>query len=221
MRGAPLSTFWRTSTPRDVAVLHSSFEGYELKSDLDRLDRLEHQVRFASEIFHRFSVVTTLRYADRVTEIAPAWCGVFVAVSGPSAIELFQMREPVNNPTRKLTSALSLLWQSEVHELACEQNIHTRSASKAQLIARAQRRTINEVRSLVTSAHELWPQTQIDDRRALAKAIADAFGRLVVTKDCNSGGYVGRFAMRDPFDVRKKVSTEPGQVQFPVFASYC
>jgi len=48
--------------------------------------------------------------------------------------------------------------------------------------AQAARRSLNETRALVTSASSLWPTASIDDKRALAKAIANAFGGLVVTR---------------------------------------
>jgi hypothetical protein len=48
---------------------------------------------------------------------------------------------------------------------------------------RTARLRIDDVRALVQSAKRNWPAAAIDDRRALAKAVSNAFGGLIVTFD--------------------------------------
>jgi hypothetical protein len=50
-------------------------------------------------------------------------------------------------------------------------------------IARAKRLRTEDVRALLESAKTYWPIGTIEDRRALAKALANAFGGLTVASD--------------------------------------
>jgi Resolvase, N terminal domain/Recombinase zinc beta ribbon domain len=50
-------------------------------------------------------------------------------------------------------------------------------------LTRAKRLQVEDIRALVDSANLYWPVADIEDRRALAKAVANAFGGLTVTYD--------------------------------------
>lgn len=99
----------------DVAVLNGRMAGYEIKSDRDTLERLEHQVPAYSALFDQVTIVVGCKHADTVESRIPAWWGIIVA-TGASA-ELTEVREPQPNPAPDGFAAAALLWREEALEL--------------------------------------------------------------------------------------------------------
>lgn len=102
----------------DVAVITGRLDGYEIKSDRDRLDRLERQVKHYAAICDRLTIVTTGRHEAAATARLPAWCGIVIASSDGAVMHLETRRAPEPNPDWDVVSLLFLLWQNETYELA-------------------------------------------------------------------------------------------------------
>jgi hypothetical protein len=113
----------------DVTVLNGRIDGYEIKSDRDRLDRLERQLVQYIPIYDRLTVVTTERHRDAVAGAVPEWCGILVAGIVGDHVALFTEREPTENPQWDVRSVLFLLWQTETRQLARKYGVSYSSAT--------------------------------------------------------------------------------------------
>jgi hypothetical protein len=83
-----------------------------------------------------------------------------------------------------LLARTDLQWRLDDLERQHDELRERGSQLEAELRARnARKRTADDVRALVVRARELWLEAKIDDRRALAKAVGNAFGGLVVGLD--------------------------------------
>jgi hypothetical protein len=73
-----------------AAISQRSLEGYEIKTHYDNLQRLPHQARHFSEVFHRMTLVAAPRHILDAVKLIPDWWGV-VLVYGD---QLCTLREP-------------------------------------------------------------------------------------------------------------------------------
>lgn len=98
----------------DVAVINGSFHGYEIKSDVDTLQRLPRQSEYYSKVFDEMIIVTTQKYASGVKSIIPSWWGIKYY---DSEGELKTIRHGQYNSNVDPFSRLTLLWKEELIEL--------------------------------------------------------------------------------------------------------
>jgi hypothetical protein len=63
----------------DVVAIGRILEGWEIKSDLDNMLRLPHQVCIYSRVLNMAHLVTTERHMPRAKSMVPTWWGVHVA----------------------------------------------------------------------------------------------------------------------------------------------
>ena len=68
----------RPSARIDLAVVNGELAGFEIKSDVDTLRRLDFQVPAFSRIFDRVSVVTTRKHLKETRQRIPAWWGIIL-----------------------------------------------------------------------------------------------------------------------------------------------
>ncbi|OON29041.1 sce7726 family protein [Micromonospora sp. Rc5] len=114
----------------DVAVINGHISGFEIKSDQDRLTRLEAQAELYSRVLDRAALVTTERYLDQATEIVPSWWGVLLALPGKRTVRLRTVRRGTCNPSPNPFSVAQLLWRDEAMRLLRERGNH-RGLSRA------------------------------------------------------------------------------------------
>ncbi len=62
----------------DLAVFNGTSTVYEIKTELDNLERLEGQLSDYNQIFDYVYVVTTSKYSDKILDFAPLNVGVYV-----------------------------------------------------------------------------------------------------------------------------------------------
>jgi hypothetical protein len=98
--------------------LNNRLDGYEIKSDRDRLGRLERQFTQYASICDRLTVVAAERHEDKLMSLLPEWCGVIIALHDGSLTRLVSRRAPAVNPQWDVVALLYLLWQDETYELA-------------------------------------------------------------------------------------------------------
>lgn len=97
----------------DVAVVNGTLAGYELKSDVDTLRRLPHQVRTYSQVMDLLTLVVGEKHHDEAIELVPSWWGVILVRPKPiPTLEL--LREPQWNSDVVALSLAQLLWRDEV-----------------------------------------------------------------------------------------------------------
>lgn len=98
----------------DIAVINGLFHGYEIKSDMDTLQRLPRQSEYYSKVFDRMVLVTTKKYVNEVKKIIPKWWGIKYYNENK---ELKTVRKGRINNNVDPFSRLTILWKNELIEL--------------------------------------------------------------------------------------------------------
>jgi hypothetical protein len=102
----------------DLAVLGSSFHGYEIKGETDSLSRLNAQLEFYSQVFDRVTLVIAEKFLSPLHKKLPRWCGIVVATRSSSAeIELEERRDPIPHRHVMSSSLVQLLWRDEALDI--------------------------------------------------------------------------------------------------------
>lgn len=99
----------------DVAVVNGSLHGYELKSDMDTLERLSFQVETYGKVLDRATLVVGERHAEKAIPMLPDWWGIKVANQGVrGGITFNHYRTSSLNAEIDPIALAELLWRSEV-----------------------------------------------------------------------------------------------------------
>jgi hypothetical protein len=123
----------------DVAVINGCIHGYEIKSDVDTLERLDNQIGIYSKTLQKLTIVASSRHLEGVARRAPDWCGIIEAHQGArQAIHLRPVRPARYNPEPDAVMIAHLLWRTEAAEL-----LEYRGYTRKQL--RAPRRQLYEM----------------------------------------------------------------------------
>lgn len=101
----------------DIAVINGALHGFEIKSEVDRLDRLESQQTAYQTVFDTVTLVTCPRHLSRARQIIPAWWGISTARSTPDGVRIRRVRKPRPNRSVDPEILASLLWRDEALEL--------------------------------------------------------------------------------------------------------
>lgn len=102
----------------DIAVINGCIHGYEIKSALDTLDRLETQLEIYQQTLQRLTFVLSPKHVAAVMDRAPEWTGIIVATKGPRQGVVFKaLRRPALNPEVNPVMMAHLLWRSEAVQL--------------------------------------------------------------------------------------------------------
>lgn len=106
----------------DVAVASDRLLGYEIKSDLDTLDRLAQQMHAYHRVFDALTIVTTVSFLDQVEALLPKWWGIMLAEPGNgSAVRLTEHRPANSHQRQDALSIAALLWRDEAYAFVLEQ----------------------------------------------------------------------------------------------------
>ena len=98
----------------DVAVLNGKVHGYEIKSDMDTLERVESQLSVYIKIFDHLTFVVGEKHRVNIEEKIPDWCGIsMVFRNGKDEIKLKQIRRAKRNKNVDPYSLVQLLWKDE------------------------------------------------------------------------------------------------------------
>jgi len=103
----------------DIAVLgDDEIHGYEIKSERDRLDRLEGQMHIYAQSLHKITLVVASKHIQRTLKCIPIWCGLTeVHISSNGSADLKILREAHKNPSVSPFILSHLLWRNEVQEI--------------------------------------------------------------------------------------------------------
>ena len=63
-------------------MVNGEFSGFEIKSDVDSLQRLPGQIAAFASVFDRVSLVTTDRHLADVKKVIPSWWGIVYSRRG-------------------------------------------------------------------------------------------------------------------------------------------
>lgn len=100
----------RPSARVDIAVVNGRLTAFEIKSDVDSLDRLPAQTAAFNAVFDQISLVTTAKHLALARKKIPSWWGILTT----DGVGIHVRRSAKQNPTRQINS---LLWMLTVAEL--------------------------------------------------------------------------------------------------------
>jgi hypothetical protein len=102
------------SNRADLAALNGISHGYEIKSDLDTLNRLPSQVSAYSAIFEMATLVSGPKHLKAARAMIPKWWGIIeVKHSSADQFRLERVRQSRTNPDPHAESIAALLWRAE------------------------------------------------------------------------------------------------------------
>jgi hypothetical protein len=102
----------------DVAVINGCIHGYEIKSTMDSLERLESQIETYRQTLQKLTFVAAPKHVTGIWAKAPEWCGVITVERGSrGGISFHALRDAVANPEIDPVMMAHLLWRDEVIEL--------------------------------------------------------------------------------------------------------
>lgn len=116
----------------DIAVVNGIIHGYELKSDVDTLERLPNQIKVYNSVLDRVTLVVGKKHLHDAFKIVPDWWGVSVAkFSAPGDIEFLHIRDAKQNPAQDPFSIACLLWRDEalsiLEEMECAHGVRSKN----------------------------------------------------------------------------------------------
>lgn len=98
----------------DLAAVNGVMHGFEIKSDLDSLARLPHQMELYGSVFDKITLVVGATHLYDAFNIIPDWWGVLVArVNKNGTVTFNEIRKPEKNTNIKVNSVVKLLWKEE------------------------------------------------------------------------------------------------------------
>lgn len=115
----------------DLAAVNGVMHGFEIKSDIDSLERLPHQMGLYGSIFDKVTLVVGVTHLYHAFNIIPDWWGVTVArVNDDGAVYFNEIREPETNHCTEVTSVVKLLWKDEALNILEDLNLSRGYKSK-------------------------------------------------------------------------------------------
>lgn len=129
-----ISEFWIpvSNARADLVVANGVLDGYEIKAQSDRLQRLPAQIRAYERVFDHCNVVLAERHLPTALKILPSWWGVRVVTATDSRVE--SLRPAAPNPSVDIHVLLRLLWRQELEvALASLGSLSEPTASRAEL----------------------------------------------------------------------------------------
>lgn len=116
----------------DLALItDESLHGFEIKSRVDKLTRLEGQLADYRAVFDRVTVVIGVNHLTGVLAEIPTWCGVLLASREGGEVVVERFRESQRNPHQNAYSLAQLLWRDEGLEVLRQWNFERGVKSKA------------------------------------------------------------------------------------------
>lgn len=111
----------------DIAVINGHLVGFEIKSDVDSLHRLESQVLGYNAVFDRIVLVAAERHVEGALQAIPEWWGLVCAVSGPrGGIRFKTVRQARTNVGVDNFCVAQLLWREEAKALLVAMGVEDR-----------------------------------------------------------------------------------------------
>lgn len=108
----------------DVALINGKMCGYEIKSDIDSLYRLDSQIDVYEKYFQELNVVTTKKHLKNVRTKLPQWVGLILVIKDEQGvISLKVTRKPKLNTRVKKSELTKLMWKNEAQSFLRAQGV--------------------------------------------------------------------------------------------------
>jgi hypothetical protein len=121
----------------DIAIINGSLIGYEIKSDMDSLRRLNNQIARYNEVFDKAYLIVTPRYVKSVEAILPEWWGLIVASKNQRGeIRFKNLRNSKQNANADDFSIAKLLWRTEAIQILANLGVQGKQLTEKRQIYR-------------------------------------------------------------------------------------
>lgn len=108
----------------DVALINGKLHGYEIKSDLDTLERLPNQKKYYDLTFEKSTIIIGKKFENKIFDFIPEHWGVILAYENKFGNITFKMiRSAKSNKSTLSDGLLDLLWNDEIKVLLKSNNI--------------------------------------------------------------------------------------------------
>ena len=98
----------------DLAIVNGELLGFELKSDLDSLQRLPEQAMVYNSVLDKITLIVTERHLNAAIQQLPDWWGVLLAqLNSDGAVLFSEVRSSRTNPLVEKVAVARLLWRAE------------------------------------------------------------------------------------------------------------
>lgn len=99
----------------DMAIVNGIIHGYELKSDIDTLERLPEQMRIYNSVLDKITLVVGKNHSLEAIKLVPEWWGISIAkiTDSNGTVSIYNIRESELNPRQDNVAVASLLWREE------------------------------------------------------------------------------------------------------------
>lgn len=115
----------------DIALANGHMHGYEIKSDLDTLERLPKQIHCYDSTFDKNTIIVGEKFRYKIVEHVPKHWGIEVAyLNRFGNVSLERIRKSESNKSIEYQRLLELLWNKELKGFLKENKIKGYSASK-------------------------------------------------------------------------------------------
>lgn len=100
-----------------ILIFNDRLTGFEIKSDVDSLERLPGQIKNYEKYCNENYLVVGTFFLDKVKELLPPSWGIYSCMQQESGCELVLVRVAQENKKVKLRNQLSLLWRKELIDI--------------------------------------------------------------------------------------------------------
>lgn len=117
----------------DIAVVNGKMHGFEIKSDLDTLERLPRQAELYNKVFDQVTLVCSEKWIDKAVPLLPDWWGIVVPIedkSTPNKIIFQEARSANDNKQVDARSLVELLWKEEALDILSQRGLDRGVRSK-------------------------------------------------------------------------------------------
>jgi hypothetical protein len=146
----------------DIAVINGRVHGYEIKSSLDKLDRLPSQLDLYRRCLSKLTLVVAPKHVDGIQKIAPSWCGILDATKGPrGAVTFTTVRRSRVNPDVDAAHLAHLLWRAEAAALAARFGASPKELRQSRKLLYALLAEVMTVQQLTAAIREFMEQRSV------------------------------------------------------------
>ncbi len=117
----------------DLVAVDRRLVGFEIKSRVDNLSRLERQLPDYTAVFDLVYLVLGANHLAAALPRLPSWCGVLLASSVGGQVMIEPFREARTNPLQERFALAQLLWRDEALALLERHGIDRGVRSKPKL----------------------------------------------------------------------------------------
>lgn len=122
----------------DIALANGHMHGYEIKSDLDTLERLPKQIECYDTTFDKSTIIVGEKFQDKIKEYVPKHWGIEVAYLNKFGnVSLKRIRKSESNKAVEYRRLLELLWNKELKWILKDNKIKGYSTSKRKELLQA------------------------------------------------------------------------------------